>query len=190
MVRGQEVLTDWKTAKKSKDIKISYRFVEVGDTLKTRQMKITFFVDVEPEKIIELLKEPKNGEIWFAGSERHELLQDNKNSWTTYNLYKNIWPFEQNDVITNYSIVKSDSSITLLMRGNPNFSPHLENIKRLKNYKGRWVFKTLENGQTKVEFYTIAFTKPIFPRFIQDPIIQKIFIDSINKLRNLATYHV
>ena len=74
------------------------------------------------------------------------------------------------------------------MTGNPDFSPHLENIKRVKNYEGRWVFKALENGQTKVEFYTISFTKPIFPRFIQDPIIQKIFIESINKLRNLATY--
>ena len=188
IVIGQEVLTNWKTVKKSKDIKISYRFVEVGDTLKTRQMRISFLVNAEPERIIELLKEPKNGETWFSGTEKFHLLEDNENTWTTYNLYKNIWPFEQNDIITNYSMIKSNSSITLLMTGNPDFSPHLENIKRVKNYEGRWVFKPLENGQTKVEFYTISFTKPIFPRFIQDPIIQKIFIDSINKLRNLATY--
>jgi len=187
MLIGQEVLTNWKTAKKSKDIKISYRFVEVGDTLKTRQMRITFLVDAEPERIIELLKEPKNGEKWFSGTEKFQLLEDNENTWTTYNLYKNIWPFEQNDIITDYSLIRSDSSITLLMSGNPDFSPHLENIKRLENYEGRWIFKRLENGQTRVEFYTIAFTKPIMPRFIQDPIIQKIFIDSINKLRNLAT---
>lgn len=190
MIIGQEVLTKWKTAKKSKDIKISYRFVEVGDTLKTRQMRISFLIDVEPEKIIKLLKEPQKGETWFSGTEKFQLLEDNENNWTTYNLYKNIWPFEQNDIITNYYMIKSNSSITLLMTGNPNFSPRLKNINRLKNYEGRWVFRPLENGRTKVEFYTIAFTKPILPRFIQDPIIQKIFIDSINKLRDLATYQV
>jgi hypothetical protein len=68
------------------------------------------------------------------------------------------------------------------MTGKPDRVPQQSGITRMDKYEGQWVFIPVGNGKTRVEFYSIAFSRPIVPRFIQDPVVQGILIDSINKL--------
>ena len=73
------------------------------------------------------------------------------------------------------------------MTGKPDKLPIYEDIMRMKLYEGYWSFRRMENGLTHVEFHTISFTSPIIPRFLQDPVLQKTFIKSMNKLKELLT---
>jgi len=186
-IHAQELESPWKLAKKSDDIKISYRFIESGDTLKIREMKISFLVKSTPEKLVQMFREPTNLVAWSAGVKKCELLNETADTWLMYNCYKIPWPFMQKDLITKYSMEVTSKITTLLMTSKPNQIPHYKDISRLENYKGRWVFKTDFEGITHVEFYSISFTKPIVPRFLQDPIIQRAFIESIQKLKEIVS---
>ncbi|MDA3905422.1 MAG: hypothetical protein PF484_05030 [Bacteroidales bacterium] len=190
LANSHEILSDWKLAKKSGDIELSYRRIEVGDTLTTRQMQISFFVDSEPKKIIKMFKDADKLTTWSAGIKKCEILQNEEARWTTYSLYNIPWPFEQKDLITEYQMVESSPTITLFMNAKPNQLPYYEDISRVEKYEGYWTFVPLENGKTRVEFYTVAFTKPKVPRFIQDPIIQSVLIDSINKLKTALAQQI
>ncbi|RLD18250.1 MAG: hypothetical protein DRI69_10645 [Bacteroidetes bacterium] len=184
---SHEILTEWKVAKQSGEIQVSYRYIMVGDTLKTREMRVSFTVEAKPDSIVSMFNDADKFYEWSAGIEKCNIIQTDSSSWVMYNLYDVPWPFKQRDLITEYKLVKSDSKTTLIMTGKPHLLPEYEDIMRMKLYEGFWSFESLENGLTHVEFHTISFTDPILPRFLQDPVLQKTFIHSMNKLRALLT---
>jgi hypothetical protein len=186
-VYGFDVMTSWKTSKKSEGVEISYRFIKVGDTLETRQMRMSFEMDATPGEIVRMFKNTDDFSNWSAGIKKCEQIENWDSSWITYSMYNIPWPFKQKDIITQYRLKKTDSSVVLYMKGEPDRLPYYDGISRIKDYVGYWVFKPLANGKTQVDFFTISFTKPVLPRFIQDPIIQHILIDSVQSLRELIT---
>lgn len=183
---SQKVLSPWKLSKQSENIKISYRNLEVGDTLKTRQMRISFLVEASPDELISMFQDADRFSSWSARIKDCEILHDDEDAWVNYSLYNIPWPFEQKDIVTAYQIVKSLNNTTLFIKGEPNRLPYKKGISRIGKYEGRWVFTPIENGQTKVDFYSISFTRPVLPRFVQDPIVQGILLDSIKRLKNLT----
>ncbi|MFB6317454.1 hypothetical protein [Saccharicrinis sp. FJH54] len=181
-----EVLSDWKTAKESDGIVISYRWINISDTFKTREMKTVLFIDATPETIIKQFKSDEKLNYWTAGSRNCSVLQHKDNQWITHTTYDMPWPFTSNDLITRYRAVISDAYTTLTMECIPDFIPVQPDVSRIKHYSAYWILKPQQNGGTKVEFCTVSFTRPLFPRFIQDPVLQDIMIDSMNKFRKLS----
>ncbi len=185
---SQEILSNWKLTRESDDIKISYRFIKVADTLKTREMCLSFFVKATPNKIVPMFKEADNLTAWSVGIKKCKVLRDNNSTWLTYTKYNFPWPFKQEDLITEYSMAKSNSIVTLSYKsGTPNQLPYYESISITQKYEGKWLFIPLENGTTKVEFHSIALYKSSIPKFIQDPIVQDILIESIHNLKTLLS---
>ena len=184
---GHDIVTNWKLAKQSEDIEISYRNVKVGDTLKTRQMRMTFTVSSDTETLIDMFKDSEKLSAWTAGAEKCKVLNDETDStWMTYTLYNIPWPFEQKDLITRYNLIETESATIINLSSVPQLLPSYEGVSRLEKFEGYWKFTELSNGNTEVEFVTISFTKPIVPRFIQDPIIQRVLINSVNELKSIV----
>ncbi|MFK5855458.1 MAG: hypothetical protein QM503_04955 [Bacteroidota bacterium] len=183
---GHDIETNWKLAKQSDDIEISYRNVTVGDTLETRQMKITFVVSSDTETILEMFKDSEKLSVWTIGTEECKVLAyKTDNLWMTYTLYNIPWPFNQRDLVTKYELIKRDSITLMKLTSVPHQLPLYHGISRLDKFEGSWIFTNLSNGTTKVEFISLSFAKPIIPRFIKDPIIQSMFIDSVVELKHL-----
>lgn len=184
-IQGQKVLSSWKLSKQSDDIKISYRNLKIGDTLKTRQMKISFSIKATPQQLVSVFKDAEKFSAWSARIKACEIYEDDKNNWVNYSLYNIPWPFEQKDLVTEYTMQESSTATTLYLNGDPTRLPNKKGIVRMDHYEGKWVFRPKANGITEVEFYSISFSRPSLPRFIQDPVIQGVLIDSINKLKTL-----
>lgn len=185
---AHQVLSDWELGKESDQIEISYRYLSIGDTLKTREMRISFYVDASPNRLIPMFKDAEHLKAWSARTERCEIIQSDSNTWTTYCLFNIPWPFQKKDLITEYHLTKTDSSIIISMEGKPDQVPYFKDILRMEKYEGEWSFVPLKNGKTKVELTTISFTKSNIPKYIRDPIIQSVFIDSINNLKELISH--
>lgn len=97
---GHEIVSNWKLAKQSEDIEISYRNVKVGETLKTRKMRMTFTVSSDTENLIEMFKDSEKLSAWTAGAEKCKVLNDETDStWMTYTLYNIPWPFATKTMI-------------------------------------------------------------------------------------------
>lgn len=184
-VSGQKILSNWATAKQSDDIKIAYRLLEVGDTLKTRQMGIWFTTQASSEEILTMFTDENQLSKWSAGIKECSILEQSEPRWLTYTVYDIPWPFEQKDLVTEYNMVQEGEKTVLYLKSRPNGAPVYPDIVRLRNYEGKWIFTPAENGTTKISFYSISFSKRVLPKFIQDPVIQNVFIDSIQRLKVL-----
>jgi len=182
---AHEALSTWKTSRESEQIQFSYRYLNIGDTLKTRQMRITFMVEAEITQLVPMFRNTENLKRWTLRAEHCELIEQNQENWTIYSLFDIPWPFQQKDLITEYRLVKKDSSVELFLIGRPSKLPQVKEVSRMGYFEGYWSFTTHENGCLKAEFTSITFQKPQFPKFIQDPIIQNAFIDSIKHLKQL-----
>lgn len=182
---NQQILTNWKTAKQTDGIHIAYRFIQVGDSLKTRQMGIWFESEASPQQILAMFNNEDKLSQWTKGVKQCNIINQQADSWTTYKLYDIPWPFEQKDLVTHYQVDQDGDKLILRLRSTPDAMAYTQGVSRMQNYEAKWILKPLENGHTHVSFYSIAFSKPIMPRFIQDPVVQGVFIDSIQSLQAL-----
>lgn len=177
---------EWQLSKKSKDISLFYRWIELGNNSKTREMKVEFTINAEISEILSYFRNAKSYESWAAGIKKCNIERTSDSIWYTHTVMNYPFPFKQKDLVTRHLVVCNGVSATIEVEAAPDYFSEIEGIERMKDYQGIWYFSTAKNGSTAVEYRVISFTNPIFPRFVQDPIVQKICVDSFIELKQLA----
>jgi hypothetical protein len=180
------ILSNWQTHRESQDIRLDYRWVKIGDTLETRQMRATFTVQSSISKILENFTDPVKLSQWAAGARETKVLDLKETSWKSYTLFDVPWPFSRQDLITLNEILKTDNETRINLTSTPESLPLVPGVKRLEHYNGYWIFIPIGNNSHKVEFCSISFSKPLITRRLQDPVLQKILISSFVKFRTLS----
>ena len=183
--KGSKDNGEWELARETGDISIYYRWI-LNDTIKTREMRAQFVIDANITQILSQFSEPENYYSWAVGIKECEIKKFDENNWVTYTLMNYPWPFKQKDLVTRHLVRISENETVVSIYAEPGFFAEKEGIERMQNYLGEWKFNTNKSGSTAVDYRVVSFTKPIFPRFIQDPVIQKLFIDSFQDLKQLA----
>jgi hypothetical protein len=180
------VLSSWETKKQSKDILLQYRWINYYDTLKIRQTRIILFIEAGIPDILGYFTQAKTFSLWAAGVKQCAIDSLNPEEWVTYTNLDIPWPFEQKDMVARYKIINYSDEVILSITSSPDHLPRRIGVSRIETYYGQWIFKRGEDQKTYVEFYTIALDKPIMPRFVQDPVIQQVLLDSVYKLKMLS----
>ncbi len=177
--------SEWELARSENDVSIYYRWITT-DSMKTREMRAQLSIHAGTEKILAQFNNADNYHLWAAGIKECSIREISDSSWLTYTLMNYPWPFKQKDLVTFHRVFRKENTTILSILAEPQSFAEKPGVERMQNYTGEWWFVASENGDTAVEYRVISFTKPVFPRFIQDPVIQKIFIDSLNDLKKLA----
>jgi hypothetical protein len=175
----------WKLSRETEGISIYYRWLNT-DSLRTREMRAQFFIRAEIPAILRQFTKAENYLSWAVGIKECRIKIINDSSWVTYTLMDYPWPMKQKDLVTRYVVKKSRSETEIIISAEPEAFPPKEGIERMQNYTGEWKFVSAGEGNTLIDYRAVSFTKPVFPRFIQDPVIQKLFIDSFHELKYLA----
>jgi len=182
VLMAQKILTEWETSIKSESIELQYRWVLIGDTLETREMRSIFKIECPREDIIFNLSDDKRFKSWSVGVTKCKALNKNYNGWIMYSFFDIPMPFSDKDLIANYELKQKDRTTIIQVTALPDYLPKKEGVERMKNYSAYWILEEKEWNKTLVKFHSIAYTKPVFPRFIQDPLIQSLIIKSFEKL--------
>ncbi len=182
---GNEVSTGWEFARRENDISIYYRWV-TSEKMKAREMRAKFMIRTGVDNILPQFYEPENYHAWAVGIKECTIHEKSDSGWVTYSLMNYPWPFKQKDLVTRHRVCKRDTQTVLLILAEPKLFAMKSGVERMQNYKGEWIFTNLENGYTEVDYRVISFTEPVFPRFMQDPVIQKVCIDSFHQLKERA----
>ena len=178
--------SEWNLAKKSDGISLYYRWITEGDSIKIREMKAEFIIEAGIPEILSHFNNPESYKNWTAGIKKCSIEKTNDSVWFTHTVMNYPWPFKQKDLVTRYLVEHNGLNATVEIEAAPEFFSEIKGIERMKNYQGTWYFSFRENGVTNVDYRVISFTKPMFPRFIQDPIIQKLCIESFVDLKQLT----
>lgn len=175
----------WELAKTEDNISIYYRWIDL-DTMKTREMRALFSIDTTVDAILPQFSDAGNYSSWAVGIKECKIYPVDDSNWVSYIVMDYPWPFKKKDLVTQCQLLEKDEETILKMLADKEFLAENPKMERIQNYQGEWKFTPGKTGQTLVEYRAISFTKPVFPRFVQDPVIQKLFIDSFQDLKRLA----
>lgn len=182
-VNAQEKKSEWELAKSENNIDISYRWLQIPQKHKVREMKVEFTVESEISSVLKQFTNSSNLKKWQSSVDECKISDVTGNQWLTYLSFDLPWPLKSKDLVTQNEFIKTDKYSLIRMTSMPNAKPLYKNKNRINSLESEWKFISLKNGNTKVVYTTLTYDKPEFPRSITDPIIQKKLIQSISLLK-------
>ncbi|MBN1820639.1 MAG: hypothetical protein JXR31_08565 [Prolixibacteraceae bacterium] len=178
--------TDWEVARQENGIVLSYRWILSESKNEFREMKVDFNVDASIHSILQQFRDSSSFYKWAVGTRECRILEINDQSWLIWSMMDYPWPFKQKDLVANYKLTLLEKNAILLVESEPGKMPEMKGVERIRNYRCKWQFIFESTGKTHVTYQAVSFSKPVLPRFLQDPVIQKMCLDSIEMFKQMA----
>lgn len=175
---------NWKQAKQKNGITIIYRKLELFDTINVRELMVKFTVSGTIDSILSEIKQPDNLKTWNYGIRRAKILKDMDTNWILHTVYKIPFPFSQQDLVASYSTEKRKDVIVISSKSSPDFIKPIKGITREGYNLSQWLLIPRNNGLFEIKFSAISITNSRIPRWIKDPLIQRMLLKSFGKFKN------
>ncbi|MBN1182550.1 MAG: hypothetical protein JXB49_09710 [Bacteroidales bacterium] len=183
---GFTLKSDWDTKCENENIKLQYRWVQGQNDKELREFRAVMKVSSNVSTIIRNMNEEVWLKQWLANSKLCKIFNKTDNQWITYTYFDIPKPFKQQDLVLKHTIHIENKIIKIKLEPLPDYLPRMHNVTRLDEYEGYWLIIPEDNNQYQIEFYYTSTKKPVIPRFITDPIIQSILMESFSKLIQLS----
>ena len=175
----------WEFVEMKNEIVISERWIEITEEHKTRERKGEFQLNSEVEYLIPLIREELEVPKWMNSTRSVEIIEDYGNSWVSYITFEAPWPFKERDLVAEFHVHNDllNNKTIVTVKAIPGLMPLKEDVIRIESYIASWEFQKA-TGYLNVVFIAMSDTPPIVPRWIQDPITQKMFWETLDNFRS------
>lgn len=172
---------NFELVKSKNNISIYSRWIEVDKTRKVRQLKVDYMINSSISKIISVLQDDKHTTQWMKGSKTfYQLKSVDQNQWFSYVQFAIPWPFDNQDCVIKYEIVRnSDFQTQIKLIGMPDYIKKNNGITRISHFEAVWTLKKISEQKTKVEYTVFSKQPSSFPRWATDPIIQNNLMETM-----------
>lgn len=125
-------------------------------------------------------------------SENYLLSKSNPFEWYTYTLYNIPWPFNNRDLISAFALKTNvgKKTVTINIDSRAGHVPSKPGIERLKDYNATWTITETAPQKVHLEFTAMSNTPLMFPKYIQDPVIEKMFHNNLIRLFSMLPFRV
>ena len=178
----------WDLVDSKLGITVFERWVHVTNNLTVRERKGEMVVKSSVGTVVQTLSDPQKVKYWMRNVSNAYVVQKiSNNSWYTYTLFSLPWPLENKDMVTFSSLKYKENAegVIIEIQSRENVVPQKDNVQRLTNYKAIWDIVAKGNGYVSISLTAISMTPPEYPRFIQDPILKRAFMQNLNNLQNI-----
>jgi hypothetical protein len=180
----------WEEVRNNNGVITYVRWLHHQDGSKTRERMGDMKVDCSLKKTVEVLTDPEETKKWMSGvSENYLLSRSNPTEWYTYTLYHISWPFNNRDLVSAFVLKNNSGNKTVIIKidSKADHIPPKPGIERLKDYSATWTITEIASQKVHIVFNAMSNTPPMFPRYIQDPVIEKIFHNNLVRLKELLS---
>lgn len=187
---GNPSSDEWEVVRNNNGVITYVRWLHHNDGSKTRERKGDMQVECSLRKTVEVLTDPDETKKWMSGvSENYLLSKSNPSEWYTYTLYSIPWPFNNRDLVSAFTVKNNPGNKTVIIniKSKADHVPPKPGIERLRDYDATWTITETAPRKVHIVFSVISNTPPMFPRYIQDPIIEKMFHNNLVRLRELLS---
>ncbi|WP_430934071.1 hypothetical protein [Saccharicrinis sp. 156] len=175
--------SDWVCVKDMDGIKLLERWVRVNDTLKVRERKGEMIVECSMQEAVSYLADYSTVKQWMKGLKSIELQDEDRK--LIYMVIKLPWPFIDRDLFARYSLYKLDKENSVVkVESERNVQAPNSRLVRISNYRASWNVQRISSNRTKVVFTTFSSEPPIFPQWIQEPVLKRIFYGNLKRLKD------
>jgi hypothetical protein len=181
---------NWEEVRNNHGVITYVRWQHHNDGSKNRERMGDLKADCSLKRTLEVLTDPEETKKWMSGvSENYLLSKSNPSEWYTYTLYSIPWPFNNRDLVSSFSIRNNPGNKTVIINitSKADQIPLKQGIERLKDYKATWTITEIASQKVHIVFTAMSNTPLMFPRYIQDPIIEKMFHNNLVRLRDLLS---
>jgi hypothetical protein len=176
----------WEMVKNTEGVQSYVRWTLDGKGNTVRERMGEMIVGCSLQDAVILLSDAESTSKWMSGvSENYLLERISQTEWYTYTLFSIPWPFNKRDLVS-WCRISSDpvhETANLSMICKDKFVPLKPGIDRLTDYRANWVI-TRAGEKIKITFTASSTAPLIFPRLIQDPVIERIFHNNLVRLRD------
>lgn len=180
----------WEVVRNNNGVITYVRWLYHQDGSKTRERMGDMKVDCSLKKTVEVLTDPSETKKWMSGvSENYLLSRSNPAEWFTYTLYFIPWPFNNRDLVSAFALKNNSGNKTVIINidSKADHIPPKPGIERLKDYNATWTITEIAPQKVHIVFSAMSNAPPMFPRYIQDPVIEKIFHNNLVRLKELLS---
>ena len=177
--------SEFKILKNRNGIDLYYRWMQMPEGKKVRQMKAVLEINGSTEDVLTLLKDENRALNWITSAEQFQnLTQVTGTEWVSYIQFSIPWPFADQDLILEYAYYQNaDGENVIDFNGNPEYIGTVDGINRMKDITGSFVIRPLSNGNSILECYFLSKKASVIPRWITEPIITGSILNLMEGLR-------
>jgi len=170
----------------NENVKLQFRWLNGPDDILVRKFSAVLNVSSNLPSIIRNINEEKRLTQWVAKTKACKIYDKTDNEWITYTLFDIPRPLTQQDLVLKHTLNFENEIIRIQLEPLPDYLPRKDNVTRLNEYNGYWIIIPEVNNNMRVEFHYSTTKKPVLPRFISEPILQKLLMESFTKLIKLS----
>ncbi len=186
---GKHLTNEWNCIYSSDNISHYERWITLDSGRPTRERKCVLVIDCSTEDAYNFLVDPLNIKRWMKGIRKVDLIQpDGEGQQYAYTIFKLPWPFDDKDMVASYEFFcQSASHYIIQIRSVQNVVEKNPRIDRIDEYLAVWELTKLNDNKTEIVFTVHSNTRPVVARFIQDPIMNRIFVQDFFRLKQLLS---
>ena len=178
----------WNLVHKDNKMELYDRWINLPDGRKTRERKGEFYVSNSIDEIISLVTSEDGIKSWMLKvKESKKIAEIENNQKIIYIFFNAPWPFKDKDLVAKIIHIESSNKQEIIIHYSAinDYIPLNKSAERLTSYEATWTIIPEKNGLTKVSFTAYSDTPLAAPRWIQDPITERLFKNNLLKLREL-----
>ncbi len=176
-------VSEWVCVMDVKGVALHERWVKVNDSLSVRERKGIMIVDGSIDDVITFLSNPKTVKNWMKGVKEVRLIVRNDEE-LLYLVINLPWPFSDRDLVAKYSVTRTGpDNCTIRMRSDHYNRVESSKTVRIKNYNASWIVTKVGNGKVKIEFQVFSAEPPLFPQWVQEPVLKNVFYQNLLRLK-------
>ncbi len=182
-------VSEWVSVKNADGIELQERWVKVNDSLTVRERKGIMVINGSVDEVVEFLSNPKTIKLWMKNVQEVRLFMKG-DAQLTYIVIHLPWPFSDRDLVANYSVHKTDNNhCTIRMKSEDGTHVGSSKIVRINSYNASWNLEQVANNKVHIEFQVFSAEPPLFPQWVQEPVLKKVFHQNLLRLKAQLNAH-
>ncbi|MCW3786722.1 hypothetical protein [Plebeiibacterium sediminum] len=177
-------VSEWVCVKEDNGIALHERWVKVNESLSVRERKGIMVVDGSMDEVISFLSNPKTVKLWMKGIKEVRLVV-HKDEELLYIVINLPWPFSDRDLVAKYSVTQTGPDNCVIRMSSDTYNDiEKKNTVRIKNYDATWKLTKLDEGKVQIQFQVFSAEPPLFPQWVQEPVLKKVFYQNLLRLKD------
>ena len=166
------------------------RWLYLDNNKKVKERKAQMILhDISTEDVAGMIRNYKLIPQWMNNVDKVQLLvKHNNRSWVIFMVFKLPWPLRNKFLITEIQEIHHPflPLITFKINSSNNYDPPFEcEVNDFGQYNSEWKIYALNPTTTFAAFSAYSTSDPQFPRWLQDPVINRSFIRSMENFYKL-----
>ena len=178
----------WELVKNTNGVQTFYRWTTNEKGISFRERKGEMIIRCTMQEAVRVISDTKSTKEWMTSvDEIYDLERISPNEWYTYTLFNIPWPLNNRDLIS-FNKLNPDhgnGAVTIDITCKDRFAPLKNGVTRLTDYKAVWHITRQDEKNISISFTAASSAPPSLPRYIQDPIIEKIFHNNLIRLKEI-----